>query len=93
MQYTGTNYNQYYTYVNSNQSGLILPALDNTQTSYCPGNPKGYVYLQILYPVSLFLSLLSSSSVATTYQGQQVYVIMSTATFLDEPFVAPTAGC
>ena len=52
-----TTVNQYYTYVNSNSSGLIMPALDNTQTSYCPGNPKGYVYLQILYPVNFFFEL------------------------------------
>ena len=93
VPYSYYNPNQYYNYVNSKQSGLILPTLDNTQTSYCPGNPKGYVYLQVLYPVNLFLSMMSSATYATTYQGQQVYLIMATATFLNEPFVAPTSSC
>ena len=89
------NYNSYNNFVNSSQTGLIIPPLSNSQTSYCPGqggtNPS-YVYLQILYPVSYFLALFAPAS-ATVYNGQKVFLVMSTATFLNEPFVAPASAC
>lgn len=90
----GTNHPyEYYAFVNSDQSGLIVPTLSNASTSYCPGQAGGYVYLQVLYPVNFFLSLLSSSAIATTYGGKKVYLIMSTATVLNEPFTAPASSC
>lgn len=85
--------NEYNAFLNSSQTGLAIPQLANTQTNYCPGQQQGYVYLQVLYPVNIFLSFLSSSSIATTYLGKKVYLIMSTATFLNEPFVAPASSC
>jgi Flp pilus assembly pilin Flp len=84
---------EYYSFLNTAQTGLAIPTLSNASTSYCPGQQQGYVYLQILYPVNFFLSFLSTSTVATTYLGQKVYLIMSTATFLNEPFVAPASSC
>ncbi|WP_210253197.1 TadE/TadG family type IV pilus assembly protein [Beijerinckia sp. L45] len=89
----GSYPNEYYAFLNASQTGLSIPPLANAQTNYCPGQQQGYVYLQVLYPVSIFLSFLSASSVATTYLGQKVYLIMSTATFLNEPFVAPASSC
>ena len=90
----GTNHpNEYYAFAASDLSGLTIPPLDNTQTQFCPGQAQGYVYLQILYPVNLFMSMLATSAVATTYKGGKYYLIMATATFLNEPFVAPAASC
>ena len=91
---TDGNYpNEYNAFLNATQSGLAIPPLANSQTNYCPGQQQGYVYLQVLYPINIFLSFLSSSSVATTYLGKKAYLIMSTATFLNEPFVAPASSC
>ena len=85
--------NEYYVFVNAARTGLIIPPLSNNQTSYCPGQAQKYVYIQILYPVSFFISLLSSSSIATMYNGQPKYLIMATATMLNEPFNAPVSPC
>jgi Flp pilus assembly protein TadG len=79
---------EYNQFVNAAKTGLIVPTLSNTATTFCTGSGSTFVYLQILYPVPFFLSFLSSSTIATTYNGQQVYLIMSTATFLNEPFSA-----
>ena len=85
--------NEYYAYVNSSQSALISPSLDNTTTSYCPGLQKNYVYLQILYPVSLFQTYVYNALGTTTYNGQKVHAIMATATFLNEPFGTAGTSC
>jgi len=80
--------NIYTQYMNANNTGLILPTLSNASTTFCTGSGSNFVYLQIVYPVPFFMSFLSTSTVATTYNGQPSYVIMSTATFLNEPFAA-----
>ena len=98
-----TNYNSYVAFQNASGNGLALPStLSNSSTSYCPGQgaqtPTGtqltpsYVYLQIIYPVSMFLAMFSQGS-TVTYNGQKVYAVMTTATFLNEPFVAPASAC
>jgi Flp pilus assembly protein TadG len=87
-----SNYpNEYLQFVNSSSTGLNLPPL-STQTAYNPGQGQCYVYLQIVYPVPLWLAALSSSTAATTLNGQKVYLIMATATFLNEPFTV-VASC
>ena len=71
------------------------PALTNTGAAYCPGQggkSPSYVYLQVLYPVSGFFSLFATSA-TTVYNGQKVFLVMATATFLNEPFVAPASAC
>ena len=84
---------EYYLFANAAQSWVNVAPMDNTLALYCPGQKGGYVYLQVLYPVSFLMSLLSTSAVATTYQGRRVFVIMGTATFLNEPFNAPPSAC
>ncbi|WP_158809144.1 TadE/TadG family type IV pilus assembly protein [Beijerinckia sp. L45] len=89
------NYQSYMTFVNAQQTNLIIPALTNTGATYCPGQggkTPSYVYLQVLYPVPRFMSLFASSA-TTVYNGQKVFLVMATATFLNEPFVAPTSAC
>ncbi|MDR3461643.1 MAG: pilus assembly protein [Beijerinckiaceae bacterium] len=77
---------EYNQFINTPQTGLTVPGLSNASTTFCTGNGSSFIFLQILYPVPFFLSFLSSSTIATTYNGTQVYLIMSTATFLNEPF-------
>jgi Flp pilus assembly protein TadG len=88
---TDANYpNEYYSFVNAAQSGLVIPQLDNTKTNYYAANAQCVVYVQVLYPVNIFMSFLSSSTIATTYNGRKVYLIMATSTFLTEPFSGST---
>ncbi|MFC6745146.1 TadE family protein [Methylobacterium persicinum] len=84
----------YYSYVNAKQSALLLPQLDATTNSFCPGSGGQYVVVQILYPASYFTVLFSGRS-TTTYQGKQINALMSTATFKAEPYSGATtyAGC
>lgn len=84
----GSYPNVYAQFLNTNYSGLTIPTLSNGGTTFCTGSGSDFVYLQVIYPVPFFLSFLSSSTLATTYNGQPAYVIMSTATFLNEPFSA-----
>lgn len=90
----GTNPTGYYSYVNSAQSALLVPPLDATTNSFCPGSGGQYVVVQILYPASYFTVLFAGRS-TTTYQGKQVNALMSTATFKAEPYSggAAYAGC
>jgi Flp pilus assembly protein TadG len=85
--------NEYYKFLNASSTGLSMPPLSNNSTSYCPGNAGGYVYMQVVYPISLPGGLFSNILTTTTYNGANVYVISATATFLNEPFTAPVGGC
>ena len=84
----------YYSYVNTAQSGLLVPALDATQNTFCPGSGGQYVVVQILYPASYFTRLFAGGS-STVYKNKSVNVLMSTATFRAEPYSGGTAyaGC
>jgi Flp pilus assembly protein TadG len=85
--------NEYYNFVNASLTALILPPLSNSQTSYCPGNAGGYVYVQILYPIPVFISVFANAMGVSLYQGHQVFLSSGTATFLNEPFIAPVSSC
>jgi Flp pilus assembly protein TadG len=84
-------YNVYTPFIDGSNTGLVVPPL-STNNTFCPGGGSQYVFLEILYPVPFFMSFLSSSTIATTYNGQKYYMITSTAVFLNEPF-STTAAC
>ncbi len=85
--------NEYYGFLNTSATGLTVPPLSNTQTTFCPGNAESYVYLQIIYPIPAFLSTIMNMVSTNTFAGTNVSILMSTATFLNEPFVAPVSPC
>jgi hypothetical protein len=85
--------NEYYGFLNGAQTGLTVPTLSNTQTTFCPGNAEGYVYVQIIYPIPTFLSTIMNMASTNTFAGANVSILMATATFLNEPFVAPVSPC
>jgi Flp pilus assembly protein TadG len=88
--------NGFYTFVNASQTGLIIPPLDNTQTSFCPGSGGAYVYLQVFYAMPL-LGNIWLPVTTTTFNGQTVKLIGSSAAFKNEPFQSgsntPYPGC
>ncbi len=81
----------YYNFVKPDSSGLIIPPLDNTKTSFCPGIGGGYQVLQVLYPMPIYLSQFAASANVVNNQ----FVLMSNATFKNEPFQGSSAaaGC
>ncbi len=82
----------YANYVNATQSGLIPPALDNSKNAYCVGGAKKYVVIRAVYPTPILTTAVLFPSF-TTYKGRKSRLVTSTATFKNEPFPTPYAGC
>lgn len=85
---------KYYSLVKSDQSGLIKPALDSSQDTFCPGSGSQYIVVELAYPAPLLASPLIGNGTAT-YNGNPVSVILATSTFLSEPYTgaATYSGC
>ena len=64
----------FYSFVNTAQTAIILPQLDNTKTSFCPGGSGQYVYLQIFYAMPL-LGAAWLPAATTIFQGQTVKLV------------------
>jgi Flp pilus assembly protein TadG len=69
----------YYSYVTSNQSGLIFPSTTQASDTFCPGYAGDVVLVQVLYPAPMFTKILNSANSSSLWQ-------MSTSTFVNEPF-------
>ncbi|HXW73097.1 MAG TPA: TadE/TadG family type IV pilus assembly protein [Methylocella sp.] len=83
----------FYAFVSNNS--IVIPPLNNSQTSFCPGTPGSYVYLQVFYPMPL-IGPTWLPFVTTTYQGQSVKLVSAYAAFKLEPYQStytPPAGC
>lgn len=79
-----------------------------TTDKYCTGGPGEIVVVRLLYPMPVFLSILSMTSMGsagvgtnttgqTLHNGKNVHMLMGTAVFRNEPFPsgtpAVTTGC
>ncbi|MGH6838576.1 MAG: TadE/TadG family type IV pilus assembly protein [Methylocella sp.] len=85
----------FYNFVNGAQTALIIPPLDNSQTSFCPGGSGQYVYLEVIYPMPL-IGPAWLPTAKTTYQGKTVQLVVATAAFKNEPYQSsytPPKGC
>jgi len=82
----------YANYVNATKSGLKPPALDNSKNAYCIGGAKKYVVIRAAYPAPILTTAALFPSF-TTYQGRKTRVVISTASFKNEPFPQTYAGC
>ena len=84
----------YYSYVNSNQTALLVSNLTNSTATYSPGLPCQYEYLQIVYPITfmpqIFAGMLSGGN---TYQGSPAYLAIGTAAFRNEEFQKSSTSC
>ena len=78
----------YVQFVAPDQSTIIVPP---PSINYCPGVGGSYEVLEVLYPLPIYLSLFATSP--SVVQGQ--FLLLSTATFRNEPFtgITPLAGC
>lgn len=94
--FSGASYpGGYDNFVNSAQTAITMPPLNNTQTSFCPGDSGQYVYLQVIYAMPL-LGTVWPLATTTTFQGNTVALVSAAAAFKDEPYqssyTAPS-GC
>ncbi len=83
--------NGFYKFVNSAQTALVQPTLDNNKTAYCIGSPGSYVFVQILYGMPVFSPIWRTF--ATSFNGAPSYILQSTAAFRNEPYQAGGSSC
>ncbi len=78
----------YVNFVSADLSAITVPP---PSINYCPGVGSSYEVLEVLYPLPVYLGVFASSS--SVVQGQ--FLLLSTATFRNEPFSGATAltGC
>lgn len=88
----GTNPNGFYAFVNSSQTGVVPPTMDNNQTSFCPGSTGSYVYIQAYYAMPL-ISPIWLAVGSTSWNGSTVHFVSSYAAFKNEPFTGGQASC
>ena len=86
-------------------SADLSPTFYTAATKYCTGAPGDIVVLRVVYPMPVYLSILtmtSTSSVTVTTNGQTNYnggmkhILMGTSAFRNEPFsgtYTPPVGC
>ena len=78
----------YVNFVNSDLSAILVPP---PSINYCPGVGSSYEVLEVLYPLPIYLSFFATAP--NVVNGQ--FLLLSTATFRNEPFSGATspAGC
>lgn len=88
---TGTGYSAF---VNADESGLIQTVKNNATTSYCPGAPGTYEYLEVFYAVPLFSPIWRAVN-STVWNGSTVTFARAAAAFRNEPFTSASVstGC
>jgi Flp pilus assembly protein TadG len=82
--------------------------INNPTETYCTGTSGQIVVVRLLYPMPVYLSILSMTSMSasgvgtntsgqTSYNGKMVHMLMGTSVFRNEPFPtgtpAVTSGC
>jgi Flp pilus assembly protein TadG len=85
----------YSNYINVSSNWLISPSTNNANNTFCPGAGGQYMVLQVLYPINIIMTLFTNAVSVSTFNGQQVYWLMKSAAFLNEPFSGAVAyaGC
>ena len=77
----------YYAFVNSNQTHISIPTLSNTGAKYDLGSQSDYIYLQVIYPVTILPSfIVNLFGGGTNYNGSPAYLAVSTAAFRNEQY-------
>jgi Flp pilus assembly protein TadG len=84
---TGSSPSGYYSFVESDVSGLVIPPLTPGSGQYTLGPRGAYQYLLVVYPItflpSAFAAILGG---AGTFNGAPAYLAVSTAAFRNELF-------
>ena len=79
--------NGYYTFVNANQTQITIPTLSNTGAKFDLGSQSDYIYLQVIYPITVLPSfMMRLLGGGATYNGSPAYLAVSTAAFRNEQY-------
>ncbi len=84
--------NGFYQFVNSAQTAVIAPTMDNTKTNYCSGSGGTVIYAQVYYAMPA-ISYFWRTVGATTFNGVLVHMASAAAVFKNEPFQSSQSGC
>ena len=77
--------NGFYKFVNSSQTAVVTPIMDNTKTSFCSGGSGTVIYAQVYYAMPVF-SMAWRLFGASTFGGSTVHFVPAAAVFRNEPF-------
>jgi len=85
----------YANWINASSTWLIPPSTNNSNNVFCPGAGSQYMVLQVLYPINIIMTFFTNAAGVSTVNGQQVYWLMKSAAFENEPFTGAVAyaGC
>lgn len=84
----------FYAFVTADQSAIILPTMDNTQTNFCAGTTGTVIYAQVYYAMPVFSPAWRALG-ATMFNGALAHFVGAASVFKNEPFQAGTqaTGC
>jgi Flp pilus assembly protein TadG len=86
----------YNAFLNKAQTAIVIPPLDNTKTSFCPGGTGEYVYVQVFYAMPLIIAGWLPVT-TNTFNGSKVRLVSAAAAFKNEPYQATSSpnypGC
>ena len=82
--------NGFYAFVNASQSAVVMPTMNNAQTTFCSGSTGSVIYAQVYYAMPVFSP--AWRALATTWNGNPVHFVTAASAFKNEPFQGGT-GC
>jgi Flp pilus assembly protein TadG len=83
----------FYTYVNASATAVIVPAMNNNLTSFCPGNAGSYLYIQVYYAMPV-ISPIWYAVGSVNWNGNTVHFVSAASAFKNEPFQSSSQpGC
>lgn len=81
----------FYAFVTADQSAIIPPTMDNTQTNFCAGTTGTVIYAQVYYAMPVFSPAWRMIG-ATMFNGALAHFVGAASVFRNEPFQAGQAA-
>ena len=75
----------FYTYVNANATAVIVPAMNNRLTRFCPGISSSNLYIQVYYAMPV-ISPIWYAVASVKWNGNTVHFVSAASAFKNEPF-------
>lgn len=79
--------NGFYAFVKPDKSDIIQPAMNNNQTTFCPGSPQTYVYAQAFYAMPV-ISPIWKAIASTNWNGMSVHFVSASTVFVNQPYIS-----
>ncbi len=85
--------NGFYQFVNSAQTAVTTPVMDNSKTTFCSGGSGTVIYAQVYYAMPVFSPAWKAAG-TTMFNGVPSHLVSAAAVFKNEPFQSSTSsGC